>query len=118
MYFRNKKCRNYTACGVSQTPIKSETGKGGYFNGVQGDFGQAEVRSTGEDIRTLLTELSAAERTSEEKRDNLILERTDREVVRERYRSEAERGTEKTKQPTGAGDVRGSGGSREKGRGR
>lgn len=98
--------------------FKSETGERGYFDGVQGDFGQAEVRSTGQDIRTLLTELSVAERTSEEKRDNLILERTDREVVRERYRSEAERGTEKTEQPSGARDVRSPGGSSKNRRGR
>ena len=88
------------------------------IGGMHGNFRQAEIRSTGEDIRTLLAELSAAERTSEEKRDNLILERTDREVVRERYRSEAERGTEKTEQPAGAGDGRSQGGGREKGRGR
>jgi len=52
-------------------------------------------------IGTFLNELNVDERTSEEKRDNKISQREDREVGRERLRAEAERGTEKVQQEVG-----------------
>lgn len=62
-----------------------------------GDDGQgrttskSELRSTADDIESFIRSLDAKERTSEEKRDDSISKRENREILRERSRIEEER---------------------------
>lgn len=64
---------------------------------VGGDDGQgrttskSELRSTADDIESFIRSLDAKERTSEEKRDDSISKRENREILRERSRIEEER---------------------------
>ena len=69
-------------------------------SGKQYGTGIEELRSTADDIGAFLAELEAAERASEEKRDNRIAEREDREAERKRSRIEAERRTAETERST------------------
>lgn len=69
-------------------------------SGNQYGAGVAELRSTADDIGSFFAELEAAERASEEKRDDRIAEREDREAERQRSHIEKERRIEKTERRT------------------
>ena len=61
-----------------------------------------QLKSTADDISAFLRKLNSKERASEEKRDDSISERADREAVRERYRAEAERAAKAAEQQAAA----------------
>lgn len=69
-------------------------------SGKQYGTGITELKRTADDIGSFLAELEAAERASEEKRDNRIAEREDREAERQRSRTETKQRTAETERGT------------------